>query len=163
MKDRLLIANHALLLLCASMYLGTGASLVLFSFPIAPQMTPANYYLQFVPQVQAATSFFTSMTKLMLVFATIMLVAEWRQPTRWVPLVVLAAIIAATVLTLLWLFPLNNEMAGRIQDAERLQVVLQEWMRLNRVRVALWCVQWTALVWYFARWTLRARYATWTR
>ncbi|WP_010099432.1 hypothetical protein [Burkholderia ubonensis] len=66
MSGRLLIANHAFLLLCASMYLGTGASLVLFSFPVAPQLTTDNYYLQFVPQVTAATAFFTVMTKLML-------------------------------------------------------------------------------------------------
>ncbi len=100
------------------MYLGTGGSLVLFSFPLAPQLTPDNYYLQFVPQVQAATAFFTTMTKVMLACGLIMLIAEWRQRTRWVPIIV----------------------------------------QLNRIRVGLWCVQWAALAWYFARWTHRARY-----
>jgi hypothetical protein len=161
MKARLLIANHVLLLLCASMYLGTGGSLALFSFPVAPQLTPANYYLQFVPQVQAATAFFTTMTKVMLACAAIMLIAEWRQPQRWVPIVVLAGIVAATALTIYWIFPLNAEMASHIQDPERLRVVLGEWMRFNRIRVALWCVQWAALAWYFARWAMRARYPSW--
>jgi MFS superfamily sulfate permease-like transporter len=160
-KAGLLIANHTVLLLCASMYLGTGGSLVLFSFPVASQLTPANYYLQFVPQVQAATAFFTTMTKLMLACGTIMLIAEWRGPLRWVPIVVLAAIIVSTALTLVWIFPLNDKMASHIQDPGELRTVLDEWMRLNRVRVALWCVQWAAMAWYFARWTVRARYPAW--
>ena len=159
MKSRLLMANHAFLLLCASMYLGTGGSLVLFSFPLAPQLTPDNYYLQFIPQVQAATEFFTTMTKLMLAAALVMLWSEWRQPTRWVPIVVLVSVLAATGLTLTWIFPLNAAMAGHIQDAGELQSVLDEWMQLNRVRVVLWSVQWAALVWFFARWTYRSRYS----
>ncbi|OJB11814.1 hypothetical protein, partial [Burkholderia ubonensis] len=109
MSGRLLIANHAFLLLCASIYLGTGASLVLFSFPVAPQLTTDNYYLQFVPQVTAATAFFTVMTKLMLASGSVMLVAEWRQPTRWVPIVVLLGVLVATFVTLEWIFPLNAE------------------------------------------------------
>jgi hypothetical protein len=163
MLKRLLMANHALLFLCAATYFGTGASLVLFSFPIAPQLTPANYYLQFVPQVQAATKFFTGMTKVMIACSLVMLIAEWRQPTRWVPIVVLLAIIAATGLTLIWIFPLNDAMASHITDPARLKAVLDQWMSLNRIRFALWAVQWTALMYYFARWTLLARYATWTR
>ncbi len=159
MRARLLLLNSVFLLLCASMYLGTGGSLVLFSFPVAPQMTPDNYYLQFVPQVQAATEFFTTMTKLMLASAVVMLIAEWRQPTRWVPIVVLAGVLVATGLTIKFIFPLNAEMAAHIKDAARLPVVLDEWMQLNRIRVALWCVQWGALAWYFARWALRARFS----
>ena len=53
---------YAFLFLCVSMYFGTGWSLWLFSFPVTPQLTPAIYYLQFVPQVTAATEFFTQMT-----------------------------------------------------------------------------------------------------
>ncbi|KVP38617.1 DUF1772 domain-containing protein [Burkholderia ubonensis] len=159
MSGRLLIANHAFLLLCASIYLGTGASLVLFSFPVAPQLTPDNYYLQFVPQVTAATAFFTVMTKLMLASGSVMLVAEWRQPTRWVPIVVLLGVLVATFVTLEWIFPLNAELAGHIKDAARLRQVLDDWMRLNRLRVALWCIQWSALAWYFARWANRSRYS----
>ncbi|CAM3767738.1 hypothetical protein [Paracidovorax anthurii] len=159
MKSRLLMTNHVLLLLCASMYLGTGGSLVLFSFPVAPQMTPDNYYLQFVPQVQAATEFFTTMTKLMLAAALVMLWSEWRQPTRWVPIVVLLGVLAATGLTVKWIFPLNAAMAGHIQDAGELHRVLDEWMQLNRIRVGLWSVQWAALAWFFARWAYRSRYS----
>jgi MFS superfamily sulfate permease-like transporter len=159
MKSRLLLANHVFLLLCASMYLGTGGSLVLFSFPVSAQLTPDNYYLQFVPQVQAATTFFTTMAMLMLVAAVIMLVAEWRQPTRWVPIVVLLTVIAATGVTMIWIFPLNELMAGHIRDAATLHRVLDEWMNLNRIRVGLWCVQWGSLAWYFARWAWRGRYA----
>ncbi len=161
LPSKLLFANHALLFLCASMYLGTGGSLVLFSFPIAPQLTVDTYYLQFVPQVQAATEFFTTMTKLMLACGLVMLVSEWRGPTRWVPIVVLLGVLAATGMTLKWIFPLNAEMAAHIQDPARLGVVLGDWMQLNRIRVALWLLQWLALMAYFARWAYRARYPAW--
>jgi len=159
MKHRLLVANHVFLLLCASMYLGTGGSLALFSFPLAAQLTPDNYYLQFVPQVQAATAFFTTMTKLMLAACVVMLWSEWHQPTRWVPVVVLLAVLAATGMTVKWILPLNAVMAGHITDPVQLHRVLDEWMHLNRIRVALWCVQWAALAWYFARWAYRSRYS----
>jgi hypothetical protein len=155
MKTKLLIASSALLFLCTSIYLGTGVSLVLFSFPIAPKLTPANYYMQFVPQVQAATQFFTYMTTLMIVLAIVMLIAEWRTSLRWVPATVLAGIIAATALTLTLIFPYNQEMARGITDPERLAVVLGKWMTLNRIRVAIWGVQWLAMMTYFGVKALR--------
>ena len=149
---RLLLGfNHAFLFLCVSMYLGTGGSLVLFTFPIAPELDVDNYYLQFVPQVSAATEFFTTMTKLMLVAGVVMLVSEWKRGVKWVPIVVLAAVVAATVLTVQKILPINQEMAAGIRDGARLRLVLGEWMDLNRIRVALWCVQWAAMMAYFGR------------
>ncbi|MDQ6681144.1 MAG: hypothetical protein M3Y67_09300, partial [Pseudomonadota bacterium] len=61
------------------------------------------------------------------------------------------------------IFPLNAKMAGHISDAAELKLVLADWMQFNRVRVALWCVQWAAMAWYFARWSVRARYPDWAR
>jgi len=147
---RALTIAYALLLLCASMYLGTGWSLVLFSFPVAPQLTVGNYYLQFVPQVAAATRFFTYMTGLMIVLALVMLAAEWRTRFRWVPVVVLLGVVASTLLTTRLIFPLNAAMSDGITDATRLADVLGHWMALNRVRVGIWTVQWLALVLYFS-------------
>lgn len=162
LKGKLLILNHAVLFLCTSMYLGTGGSLVLFSFPLAPQLTPDNYYLQFVPQIQAATEFFTTMSKLMLVTGFIMLFSEWKQSTRWVPIVTLLALIGTIVLTRQCIFPLNAEMASHIKDATHLHEVLNQWMFLNRIRVACWIVEWACMMWYFATWSLRSRYPQWT-
>src|SRR6266571_894880 len=75
--SRLVVVNDLLLLLFVSMYFGTGWSLVLFSFQIAPQLTVDNYYMQFVPQVTAATRFFTVMTSLMLICAALMILSLW--------------------------------------------------------------------------------------
>ncbi len=69
-----LAASNLFLFLCTAMYLGTGWSLVLFSFPIASKLRPDNYYNQFVPQVTAATKFFTVMTVLMVVSAILMII-----------------------------------------------------------------------------------------
>lgn len=159
MKTQLLTFNHALLFLCTSMYLGTGWSLILFSFPIAPQLTPDNYYLQFVPQVAAATQFFTYMTVVMMVCAAIMIWAEWKTPQRWVPIAVLLGILAATGLTMWLIIPLNEEMAKHITDAVRLKQVLSEWMNLNRVRVGIWTFQWACMMYWFGHWAGRGREA----
>jgi hypothetical protein len=65
-----IVLNDLLLLACVSMYLGTGWSLVLFSFPIRPRLTVDTYYDQFVPQVTLATRFFTWMTTVMIAAAS---------------------------------------------------------------------------------------------
>lgn len=150
MKQKLLILNHSLLFLCTSMYLGTGWSLVLFSFPIASELTVDTYYLQFVPQVTAATRFFTWMTGLMIALGLVMLAAEWRSRFRWVPLTVLLGVVAATGLTMAFILPYNEAMAAGITDPGELRRVLGRWMTLNRVRVGLWTVQWLAMMAYFA-------------
>ncbi|MFL5344908.1 MAG: hypothetical protein ACJ8AT_08940 [Hyalangium sp.] len=148
--------NACLLFLCTSMYLGTGWSLVLFSFPIAPQLTVDNYYLQFVPQVTAATRFFTWMTLVMLVSAVVLFLAERRSPLRWYPVAVFLSVVAATLLTRFLIFRYNAEMASGIRDPQRLREVLAAWMSTNRIRVGLWTVQWLGMMGYFAHRLLRA-------
>jgi hypothetical protein len=160
MTTHLRLLNHSLLFLCVSMYLGTGWSLLLFTFPIAPELTPDNYYMQFVPQVTAATEFFTYMTILMLGNAGVMIWSEWKTSLRWPPIVVLLGVIAATQLTRQFILPLNAEMASHIKSAERLGEVLHEWMGLNRVRVALWTIQWAAMMFWFYSWSRRGKHAT---
>lgn len=152
--------NACLLFLCASMYLGTGWSLVLFSFPIAPQLTVDNYHLQFVPQVTTATRFFTWMTLVMLVSAVALFFAERRSRLRWYPAIVFLGVVAATLLTRFLIFRYNAEMAAGINDPLRLREVLAAWMATNRIRVGLWTLQWLAMMGYFAHKLLRAERAT---
>lgn len=141
--------NACLLFLCTSMYLGTGWSLVLFSFPIAPQLTVDTYYLQFVPQVTAATRFFTWMTVVMLVSSIVLFWSERRSVLRWYPATVFVFVVAATLLTRFFIFPYNQAMADGITDPERLREVLGDWMRVNVVRVLMWTVQWLAMMGFF--------------
>jgi hypothetical protein len=148
-KNTLLGLNHSLLFLCTSMYLGTGWSLVLFSFPVAAQLTTDNYYLQFVPQVTAATQFFTYMTMVMLATAFVMLLAEWRSYLRWFPIGVLLGVILATALTIIYILPYNEQMAAGIKNEAALREILDKWMQLNVIRVSLWTVQWLCMMAYF--------------
>lgn len=150
MKKRLLLINHAVLFLCTAMYLGTGWSLLFFSFPIAPDLTIDTYYMQFVPQVTAATEFFTVMTNVMLVTAAVMIWSEWQTAYKWAPIVVFLGVIAATALTLLFIFPYNEAMSAGITDPVVLEDTLARWMRLNVIRVSLWTIQWSAMMVYFA-------------
>jgi len=156
MTDTLIVLNHSVLFLCTSMYLGTGWSLILFSFPIAPKLTVDTYHMQFVPQVKAATRFFTWMTMLMLLTAIVMIATEWRTGFLWVPIVVLLAVVAATLLTTSRILPLNRRMETGITDDAELRTILSRWMSLNRVRAGLWTVQWAAMMWFFAARALAA-------
>ncbi len=149
MHGTLIILNDVFLLACCSMYFGTGWSLVLFSFPTAKDLTIDNYYDQFVPQVTAATKFFTWMTGVMIVAAVVMTVSEWHHRV-WAPLIVLGAVIAATSLTELALLPLNKVMEGHIRDQKLLDATLARWIALNRIRIGLWSLQWLAMAAYFA-------------
>ncbi len=148
--SRWLILNDSVLLFCTSIYLGTGWSLVLFSFPSRSRLTVDNYYDQFVPQVTRATRFFTWMTMVMIGTAIVMIVAERHSAYVIAPALALAGVVAATALTVKFILPYNKRMAARITDNAELQQVLGKWMLLNWVRVALWTVQWVSIVTYFA-------------
>ena len=150
MKKVLLTLNKALLFACVSMYFGTGWSLVLFTFPIAPKLTPENYYNQFVPQVTSATHFFTYMTMVMMTCCVIFIIEEWKSSNKWYPAGVLLLVITATWLTLNYIFPYNQRMAAGITDAAELKEVLQKWMSLNVLRVSLWTVQWILMMTFFS-------------
>jgi hypothetical protein len=144
------ILDASVLLLCASMYLGTGWSLALFSFPGRSSLTVDNYYDQFVPPVERATRFFTWWTVLMMAAAVVLIVADWHSAYVIAPAVVLAAVIAATALTVKFIFPYNKRMAEHIRDQAELDLVLAKWIRLNWIRVSLWTVQWVAITAWFA-------------
>jgi len=145
-----LILDATLLLLCVSMYLGTGWSLVLFSFPGRSALRVDNYYDQFVPPVQRATRFFTWMTTVMIAAAIVLVVADRASAYVVAPAIVLAGVIAATALTIKFIFPYNKRMAARITDERELQSVIGKWMLLNWIRVSLWTVQWFAIAAWFA-------------
>lgn len=150
MSETVNIVVAALMLLFASMYLGTGWSLVLFSFPLREQMTPDNYRLPFVEPVRNATRFFTLMTIAMVVAAVLLIIGEAGTAYVWVPIVYLVGVIGATAVTVLLIFPYNRELTAGVTDRDRLQVVLGKWMGLTVVRVVLWTVQWVAVALYFA-------------
>ena len=137
------------LLACASMYFGTGWSLVLFQLPDIPRLGPETYALPFVKPVERATRFFTWMTIVMLVAAVVLVVGEWHSGYVWVPIVYLAATVASTQLTRSVIIPLNKRMAQGITDPAEVRSVLTRWARLNRLRASLWTVEWAAIAAYF--------------
>jgi hypothetical protein len=132
------------------MYLGTGWSLIFFTYPIQPQLTVDNYYLVFVPEVKAAAQFFTYMTALMLLSCVIMGWAEWKTRFRWVPLSMFLLVSVATLLTLIYIFPYNKILEGPTSDPVLFKSTLQAWINLNWIRVSLWTLQWLVMMFYFA-------------
>lgn len=150
MKTKLLLLSYAILFAGVSIYFGTGWSTVIFQFPTLPQLNVGNYYLHFVPQVAAATGFFTVLVPLMCLICLVMLKVEWHTGFRWVPIVVLLCIVAASGITYFLIFPINREMAERITDPQQLTVAIGKWVQYTWYRVALWSIEWAALMYYFA-------------
>jgi hypothetical protein len=156
MKTKLLLLSYAILFGGVSIYFGTGWSTVIFQFPTLPELYVGNYYLHFVPQVAAATGFFTVLVPLMCLLCLVMIKAEWHTGFRWVPIVVLLCIVAASGITYLLIFPINREMATRITDPQQLTVAIGKWVQYTRYRVALWSMEWVTLMYYFAARALRS-------
>jgi hypothetical protein len=144
------LADASVLLLCASLYLGTGWSLVLFSFPIAPELTPETYYDHFVPQIKRAMTFFTWVTYVMLATGIVLIVAERHSWYLVWPAVALAGVSVSGFLTVKYIFPYNRRMAAGITDAAELRHVLDRWMLLSRVRNWIWTFDWIAVAVWFA-------------
>jgi hypothetical protein len=153
----LFTASKVLLFACVSMYFGTGWSLVLFSFPGASELTPGNYYAQFVPQVTAATVFFRAMTIVMMICCIILVIEEWHSRLKWYGVSIFLAIILATALTIVYIFPYNRSMEAGISSQQELRSVLTKWMRLNIIRVSIWTVQWLLMMFYFLVKTRKAQ------
>ncbi len=154
---RALLLNHCILFLCTSIYVGIGIFMLFFLFPMEPRLTPENYAMLFVDPVANATNFLTWMTIVMFAAVLVMLATEWFTGIRWVPVIVLLALCAATLLTMYALFPYNRELSDGITDPERLKHVFSNWAGLNRIRISLWFVQWLAMMYWFYRMTLKAR------
>lgn len=152
-----LLLNNMFLFLCCSIYLGTGVSLVFFQLPVEPQITTENYRLFFIEPLRLATVFLTWMTVLMLISGTVMAITEWWTGIRWVPLVVLVLIIAATLLTQYGIFPYNDRMRAGVTDPAELDAIVHRWAHLCRVRAAIWAVQWLAMAYWFSALALKAR------
>ena len=154
MTRTLVLIDEVVLFMGASMYFGTGWSTVLFQFPITPDLTVENYYLQFVPQVKAALRVFTMLTTIMIATAGIMLVAEWGTGLVWVPILVVTLVVGSAALTVIRILPINRRMAEGITDPAELGVALGRWKTLTSIRVGLWTAEWLAMAIFFA---VRAR------
>jgi hypothetical protein len=141
----LIVLNDLVLFACCSMYLGTGWSLALFSVP-TPK-TVDNYYDQIIPQLALATRFLTVMTCVMYAVGAVMVVSEWHH-RLWAPVIVLAAVTGATLLTTQGIFPLNRQLATHIRDPAELDSVLRRWKALSYVRLAFWTVEWVTMAVY---------------
>jgi len=150
MKTFLLSINKAILFACLSMYFGTGWSLALFSFPIAPKLTPATYYNQFVPQVTSATHFFTYMTMLMLFCCVVFIIEKFKSPDKWYPILILLLTLTTTAITIIFIFPYNDRMAAGITDQTELHTVLTAWVHLNILRVCIWTAMWLVMMIYYS-------------
>jgi MFS superfamily sulfate permease-like transporter len=151
MKNKLLLFDYSILFFGASYYVGIGWSTAITQFPVMPKLNVGNYYLHFVPQVAASTSFLYVLVPLMFVACGVMLVAEWRTGRRWIPLVMLAALIISSCITYFLIFPINRELSAGVTDPERFTKLINGWVRYTWYRIPLWTIEWLSMMCYFAQ------------
>ena len=150
--DALRLGDAAALELFASIYLGTGFTIVFYLGPLQPRLNPATYKLPFVEPVRLATRTFTVMTSLMLAGSAGLIALEAGTRYWILPAIYLAATIAATLLTTRIMFPINNRMSEGVETQEELQPLLTRWRRFNTIRFSLWGVEWVAITtWFVSR------------
>jgi hypothetical protein len=150
MKTALYVINNSLLFMAVSIYFGTGWSTAIFQFPVMPMLTVQNYYLHFIPQIDAATNFFTFLVTLMGITGLVMTIGEWRTRFRWIPILVLLAVAGATALTWFVVFPVNDVLRNGVSSQAELMDVVGRWKQLTLIRVAIWSFEWLLMMWYFA-------------
>jgi len=150
MKKKLYVFSNALLFMGVSIYFGTGWSTAIFQFPVMKQLTVDNYYLHFIPQIDAATNFFTFLVTLLVVTSIVMIIGEWKTRFRWLPITLLLAVVGATCLTMFVVFPVNDILRKGIHDPNQLRQVIDRWKLLTQVRVGIWSFEWALIMFYFA-------------
>lgn len=144
------LVSCSLLFGAVSIYLGTGWSTAIFQFPVMEQLTPDNYYLHFIPQIDAATNFFTFLVTLIGITGAIMVWGEWRTRYRWLPILVLLLVVSATLLTTQVIFPINDVLRQGVRDQAQLDEIMDRWKLLTWARVAIWSGEWILMMGYFA-------------
>ncbi|MDA1349523.1 MAG: DUF1772 domain-containing protein, partial [Chloroflexi bacterium] len=113
-----------------------------------PELTPENYYLHFIPQIDAATVLFTVMVTVMLIACVIMMRVE-KTKYRWIPYVLAILIIGATCLTVFVIFPVNQILRDGITEQAQLVEIVAKWVFLTKIRVVLWSLEWLVMMYYF--------------
>jgi hypothetical protein len=144
------LLSCSLLFAAVSIYFGTGWSTAIFQFPVMDQLTPDNYYLHFIPQIDNATNFFTFLVTLIGITGAIMVWGEWRTRYRWLPILVLLLVAGATCLTMFVIFPVNDLLRQGVREQAQLDAIMARWKLLTWARVAIWSSEWTLMMVYFA-------------
>ena len=141
----------AVLLLCASIYLGMGFSLVVLQFPGALATTrAANFPERFGDPVRRAVAFFSVVSAVMIAGGIWLTVREWdHSGRRWLPLLFVLLSVGATAFTVIAILPVNRALYREVPDEARFAALLGRWIRLNVIRYGFWVLEWFAIAGWF--------------
>lgn len=160
LKQTLLDINNAYIFFCASVYLGMFWSLHFFWFPHYPHtLNLDNYYDAIIPQTTTATRYFFVTIPIMGVAIAIMLITEWKTKLRWVPLAWIPGLLIPVYVQQHYIERINDEFKAGVKDADRLQVLLHQWISLNDIRWIILTVMWLITMYFFLAKARKARAA----
>ncbi len=160
MKSVWMVINNAYVFFGTTLYVGVLWALHFFWYPTWSVYNAANYYDHFIPPTLAATKFFTIVVPIMFLTHVIMVWKEWRTSMRWVAMVPLLCLAAASYVGQMHIIPINKILGTRVTDPARVSELLQQWMQLNDIRWVLMTASWVVLMYYFGakayKWDTRA-------
>lgn len=138
-------------LLCASIYLGMGFSLVALQFPGALANTRAEDFPErFGNPVRRAVAFFSVVSLVMIAGGAWLTAREWDEGgRRALPLAFAALVVLATSFTVAAILPVNRALYEPISDQARFKALLGRWIWLNEVRYGFWVLEWLAIAGWF--------------
>lgn len=150
LKKTLLDLNNAYIFFCSSVYLGMFWSLHFFWFPHYPHtLTINNYYDAIIPQTTTATKYFFVTIPIMSVALIIMLISEWKNKLKWVPIAWIPGLLVPVIVQQKYIEAINDKFKAGITDPVQLQQLLQQWMYLNNVRWVILSIMWGITMYYF--------------
>ncbi|TDW96750.1 anthrone oxygenase family protein [Dinghuibacter silviterrae] len=132
----------------ASIYMGVMWALHFFWYPSWQYLNLGSVQDAFVGPTSRATSFFTILVPIMMVCCIILIITEWKKPTAWTTWVMTAGILGATLVGQLLIIPINKTVAAGVADQQTLTTLLERWMMLNNVRMAITTVMWLGCLFF---------------
>lgn len=149
MKNILLNLNAGYAFFTSSIYMGVMWALHFFWYPGWHYLNLGNVQDAFVGPTSEATKFFTILVPIMMVSCIILIITEWKQPARWTTWLITAGIVAATLVGKLIIIPINDTIAAGVADQATLNTLMERWMMLNNIRMAITTVMWLGCLFYF--------------
>ena len=149
LKNILLNLNAAYAFFTASVYMGVMWALHFFWYPGWHYLDLGNVQDAFVGPTSRATAFFTILVPIMMVSCIILIITEWKQPARWTTWLITAGILGATFFGQFLIIPINKTIAAGVADQQTLTSLLERWMTLNNIRMAITTLMWLGCLFYF--------------
>ena len=135
-----------------SIYVGLLGSLHYFWYPDLKLITNQNLQEMFILPLSHALSFFQIAVPVMLLMAGLLTLVQWKTELRWIAVWMLVLIIVQTLVSVIFLLPINTQIIENWNRKNDFSLILLEWMKINDIRLLLSIAIWLlCLVFFYSK------------